>query len=275
MRFTESLLATGAYRTPEHVPIGLLDRLMGRFDWWYHLRVILVFVAAARAARFGRYDDARWTMDSERMMAAVEGAGGRFDVQGLQHIRGLSPRPVIIGNHMSTLETITLPAILLPFTSLCIVLKESLLRYPALGDVLSRVDPIAVTRADPRSDLRAVLEGGQKALEGGRAVVIFPQATRSPIFDRKQFNTLGVKLARRAKAPIVPLALKTDFHGNGKRIKEFGPVTRSHTIRFHFGEPFEAGSSPKMDHEKVVRHITGLLREWGGQIRQRDNEVQT
>ena len=35
----------------------------------------------------------------------------------------------------------------------------------------------------------------------------------------------ALKLARRASVPAVPLAVKTNFWGNGVRFKEFGPIT--------------------------------------------------
>ena len=47
------------------------------------------------------------------------------------------------------------------------------------------------------------------------SVLIFPQTTRELFFDPKKFNTLGIKLAKRAKVPVIPIAVKTDawWHG--------------------------------------------------------------
>ena len=67
------------------------------------------------------------------------------------------------------------------------------------------------------------LQVGQTAtgyLRNGMSVIIFPQTTRIMDFDRKQFNSMGVKLAKRAQVPVVPIALKTDAWGVGKWIKD-------------------------------------------------------
>jgi len=48
------------------------------------------------------------------------------------------------------------------------------------------------------------------------SVLIFPQTTRDLRFDPNKFNTLGIKLAKRAKVPVIPVAVKTDAWGMGK-----------------------------------------------------------
>ena len=62
---------------------------------------------------------------------------------------------------------------------------------------------------------------------------------RTVTFDPEQFNTIGVKLAQKAKVPIIPLALKTNAWGNGKVLKDFGCIDTSKTVHFAFGEPIE------------------------------------
>ena len=47
-----------------------------------------------------------------------------------------------------------------------------------------------------------------------------------------------MKLAKKAGVQVVPVAIKTDFWGNGKLIKELGPLDRHKPIHIKFGEPF-------------------------------------
>ena len=102
------------------------------------------------------------------------------------------------------------------------MVKESLLKYPFFGPVLGSREPIVVGRSNPREDLVAVLEGGEARLKQGRSVIVFPQSTRSSVFDPAHFNTIGVKLAKRAGVPVIPVALKTDAWGNGN-LQRFRP----------------------------------------------------
>jgi 1-acyl-sn-glycerol-3-phosphate acyltransferase len=119
-----------------------------------------------------------------------------------------------------------------------------------------------VGRDNPREDLKTVLEEGQKRLEEGISIVIFPQTTRSAEFDPKKFNSLGVKLAKRCNAPVVPFALKTDAWGLGRRLKDFGPIRPEKTVHIHFADPLMVRGSGKEEHSAVVAFIEKKLAAW-------------
>ena len=80
---------------------------------------------------------------------------------------------------MSTLETVILPVIVLPFRRVTFIVKESLLTYPIFGPIMRSLDPLPVTRTNPRLDLKTVLEGGVARLQQGASIVVFPQTTRT------------------------------------------------------------------------------------------------
>jgi 1-acyl-sn-glycerol-3-phosphate acyltransferase len=199
---------------------------------------------------------------------ALEAAGVRFDISGLEHVAAVEGSCVFIGNHMSTLETFILPVILLPFKKITFVVKQSLMDYPVFGHVMRSRDPIAVGRTNPREDLRAVLEGGAARLGRGISLVIFPQTTRVPEFVPKEFNTIGIKLAKRADAPVIPFALKTDAWGNGRLVKDFGRIDPSRTAHFAFGAPLRVTQQGAAEHQEIIEFIASNLRAWGGVVKQ-------
>lgn len=190
--------------------------------------------------------------------------GASVEASGMNYLRERNGEPtVIIGNHMSMLETVVLPCLILPYLDVTFVVKESLLRTPAMGSILRAVGAIGVGRANPRDDLKAVLEAGKKALAAGRSVVIFPQSTRSDTFDIGGFNSIGVKLAKIAEVPVIPLALRTDFLQNGKRIKELGHLHPDRPpVRFAFGKPLLVSGNGKETQESVIDFIRGKMNEW-------------
>jgi 1-acyl-sn-glycerol-3-phosphate acyltransferase len=163
---------------------------------------------------------------------------------------------------MSTLETMVLPCIIQPLKETTFIVKESLLTMPVFGHVMRSRDPVVVGRVNAREDLKTVLDEGGKRLRAGRSIVVFPQSTRSVVFDPAEFNSLGIKLASRAGVPVVPLALKTDAWGNGRHVKEFGPLDISKKVHFAFGEPIRVGGRGTEEHEKVIRFIQERLQEW-------------
>jgi 1-acyl-sn-glycerol-3-phosphate acyltransferase len=228
----------------------------------FYSKILGIVYRGSKLAKKGLYDNQRWIESSLTTVRSLELVGGRFDVQGLDVIGRLGSACVFIGNHMSILETFVLPCLIQPFRDVTFVVKESLITYPFFGHVMRSRQPVVVGRDNPREDLKTVLEEGQKRLEEGISIVIFPQTTRSAEFDPKKFNSLGVKLAKRCNAPVVPFALKTDAWGLGRRLKDFGPIRPEKTVHIHFADPLMVRGSGKEEHSAVVAFIEKKLAAW-------------
>lgn len=228
----------------------------------FYARVGVIIYSAARLAKNRRYKNPEWIASSVTTVRALESVGGRFEVEGLNVLPRLNAPCVFIGNHMSVLETFVLPCLIVPHRDVTFVVKESLITYPLFGHVMRSREPVVVGRDNAREDLRVVMEEGARRLAAGISVVIFPQTTRSAEFDPRKFNSLGVKLARKAGVPVVPLALKTDAWGIGRRLKDFGPIRPEKTVRICFGEPMEVKGSGKEEHARVVEFIESKLDAW-------------
>lgn len=256
-------LFQGSYRTSEQAGRGLAGR-------WPSLRfysnVLRIVCQAASKAKRGVYDDEDWSASSLAVVRTLERVGVRLHITDLHNVASLQAPCVFIGNHMSTLETFVLPVILLPFKPITFVVKQSLVDYPVFGHVMRSRDPITVGRANPRDDLKSVLEGGVTRLAKGISVIIFPQTTRTATFDPKGFNTIGVKLARRARVPVIPFALKTDAWGNGTLHKDFGRIDPSKTVHFTFGPPMRITERGGEEHAAIVQFVTERLLAWGGSV---------
>jgi len=263
------LAALDTYRTSPQHPRSLLARLSPWPEPAFYPPVLRIVFRASRLARQGRYGDDQWVESSQGIIRVMESVGMQLTVEGLEHLRGLDGPVVFVGNHMSTLETFVLPSIIQPVRPVTFVVKESLLTYPVFGPVMRSRNPVAVGRSNPREDLKAVLEGGQERLARGISLIVFPQTTRTPVFDPEQFNTIGVKLAARAGVPVVPLALKTDAWGNGRKLKDFGKVNPSLPVHFRFGAPIPPEGKGAAAQEATVRFIRDALAEWEEELRRR------
>lgn len=229
---------------------------------YFTLKFANIIFKTRRDARKGIYDDRAWEESSFYILRFIEKSGGRFSITGMDNIP-LSDEPVLfIANHMSTLETMILPCIVSPLKKVTFVVKDSLVRHPLFGDVMRSRDPVIVGRTDPRKDLEAVMNGGMELLSKGISIIIFPQSTRNMVFKPSEFNSLGVKLAKKAGVKVVPVALKTDFWGNGKVIRELGPLDSRKTIYFRFGKSFDVKGSGKDENQKIIDFIQSSLAEW-------------
>ena len=66
---------------------------------------------------------------------------------------------------------------------------------------------------------------------------------------------------------MVPIALKTDFQGNGKILKDIGAVDPQKSIYLKFGEPITVEGGGQKTHQKIVRFISDNLSEWGVDVK--------
>jgi 1-acyl-sn-glycerol-3-phosphate acyltransferase len=252
------------YDTPVRHKMSLWQRLRLNNRLYFILKYAGAVLGTRKQAIRGIYGDKEWADSSFYIFRFIEKTGGMFHISGMENIIK-EPGPVLfIGNHMSTLETMILPGIVSPLRKVTFVVKESLVKHPLFGDVMRSRDPIVVGRTDPRKDFEAVMDGGMERLSKGISIIIFPQSTRSIEFKPEEFNSLGVKLAKKAGVKVVPVALKTDFWGNGKMIKEIGPINRHKLIYFKFGEPFPVTGNGKEENQKIIDFIQSSLKEWGG-----------
>ncbi len=232
---------------------------------FFYIEMSGIVWRASRRARQGRYGDQEWGASSASILSALESVGVRLQIEGMENFTSLDGPCVFLGNHMSTLETFVLPTLIVARKPVTFVVKKSLVEYPVFRHVMVSRDPVVVGRSNPREDFKVVMEEGTQRLESGISIIVFPQTTRTPDFDPAEFNTIGVKLAKRAGVPVVPLALKTDAWGNGRFIKEFGPINPGKKVHFAFGEPLPVTGNGQEAQAAVVSFIQEKLAAWQGE----------
>ena len=250
------------YQTPKKAKFTFTDWLLLDSRIYFTLKYARIMLSTRKQALRKEYHTPEWAESSFYIFRFIEKTGGRFNISGINNITKHDGPVLFIGNHMSTLETMILPCIIAPLKEVTFVVKESLVKHPIFKDVMLSRNPIVVGRSDPRKDFEAVMNGGQELLSKGSSIVIFPQSTRSIEFKPEEFNSLGIKLAKKANVSVVPVALKTDFWGNGKLITELGPLDHKKTIYIKFGEPFMVSGSGKEDNNRVIDFIQTSLNEW-------------
>jgi 1-acyl-sn-glycerol-3-phosphate acyltransferase len=255
------------YNTPVKSTLSWGEKIRLNNRLYFTLKYAAVVLRTRKEAIRKLYDTKHWTDSSFEILKFIERTGGVFHITGMENITKPSGSVLFIGNHMSTLETMILPSIIGPHKELTFVVKESLVKHPLFGDVMRSRNPIIVGRTDPRKDLEAVMNGGDDLLKKGISIVIFPQSTRSVEFKPEEFNSLGVKLAKKAGVDIVPIALKTDFWGNGKFIKELGTIDHNKHIHIKFGEPMRVTGNGKEENQKIIDFIQSSLKEWNAEMK--------
>lgn len=250
------------YNTPEKINHTLGEKLRMDSRLYFTYKYARIVLRTRKEAIRKIYDTKAWTDSSFEILRFIEKSGGIFHITGMENIANSTGPILYISNHMSTLETMVLPCIISPHRELTFVVKESLVKHPLFGDVMRSRNPIVVGRTDPRKDFEIVMKEGVEKLKNGISIVIFPQSTRNVDFKPEEFNSLGVKLAKKAGVDVIPIALKTDFWGNGKLIKELGPLDHTKHIHFRFGEHLKISGNGKEENQKIIEFIQSSLAEW-------------
>ena len=256
-----------SYHTPEKEHLSFKEKILLNNRIYFSLKYAGTVLRTRKEAIRKVYDTKAWTDSSFEIFRFIEKAGGKFYITGMENITKPAGPVIFISNHMSTLETMIFPSIIGPHKEVTFVVKESLVKHPIFGDVMRSRNPIVVGRTDPRKDFEAVMNGGVDLLSKGVSIIIFPQSTRSLEFKPEEFNSLGVKLAKKAGVEVVPVAIKTDFWGNGKWIKELGPLDSKKPIHIKFGEPFRVIGNGKEENQRIIRFIQSSLEEWNAELR--------
>lgn len=263
MEHGQYLFAGDAYDTPESMRKSMLYRLLLGSRWYFYLNNFGIFARTGRCGRRGRLDKERQIYYSNKNFRLVEKCGGRIHLRGLENLRDVSGEPVVlIGNHMSLLETALFHAVAREYLDFTFVIKQSLLTVPFFRDIMRSLGAIPVGRENPRDDLRAVLGDGKKVLESGRSIIIFPQSTRSETFDAAKFNSIGIKLAKSAGVRVLPFALKTDFLGNGKYLRDMGPVRPKRGVYFEFAPARAVEGNGQALQQEIIGFIQSRLASW-------------
>jgi 1-acyl-sn-glycerol-3-phosphate acyltransferase len=239
----------------------LFSRLLPSLQFYLHL--IAIVLRSSSVAKRGKFEDKSWIDSSFDVLQSLEKAGVKIEISGVENLEKLNEPVVFIGNHMSMMETMLLPVMIQPIMPVTFVVKESLLFYPFFKHIMRSRNPVAVSRTNPRQDFKVVMSEGIERLRAGISVVVFPQTTRSHTFYPEQMSSIGVKLAKKAGVPVIPLALKTDCWQNGVWLKDFGKLDTSKTAYYTFGAPIMIMGKGDEEQVQVNTFITRALQKWG------------
>lgn len=260
----EILLPGDRYDTPQGSRV-LLSYIMPY--WYFVLNSLRIIRRDSLLAEAGTYTGELWSQSSLEAMRLVEALGGVVHVEGMNVMDTVQGPCIFACNHMSTLETCVLPCLIQRRKDVTFVAKRNLMKHKWFWLVLNARDPIIVDRENPRADLVAMLEQGVERLNKGLSIIVFPQSTRALEFNPAQFNSIAVKLAKRASVPVIPVALRTDAWSTGGRlIKEFSAINPDIPIQFSFGKPIYVEGNGKAEHAAVVDFISERLRFWGAPV---------
>jgi 1-acyl-sn-glycerol-3-phosphate acyltransferase len=219
-----------------------------------HLLFMVVTVipwalAVVIAAPFMKPDRIYW-MCARWLKLAVDGGtvilGIRNQVIGFENLPVGSTAPaVLLVKHQSLWEAFSMAA-LMPHP-LAFVFKKELLKVPFFGWAMARMDMIHIDRADGARAFAKVVQQGQRLLDQGTWVIMFPEGTRIPRGEKGTYKSGGTRLAIRTGAPVIPVAVTSAKCWPRKAF-----IKKPGVVEFSIGKPIpSAGRQP----DELMREV--------------------
>jgi len=133
--------------------------------------------------------------------------GIRLRLDGMENLKK-DQSYILVSNHASILD---IPALIsaAPFP-VRFLAKKSLLWFPIFGWVLYFSGHILIDRESAQSALRS-LKKAPSLLKKGISIIVFPEGTRSPDGEVKEFKRGAFLLAQHSKFPVVPISISGTY----------------------------------------------------------------
>ncbi|KOP83125.1 acyl-phosphate glycerol 3-phosphate acyltransferase [Bacillus sp. FJAT-21945] len=173
--------------------------------------------------------------------------GSKVEVKGQEF---LPEGPVVfVCNHEGDFDIpVLLACIDKPFG---FISKVEVKKAPIISSWMEVMNCVFIDRKDRRSAVKSIRDGVEK-LKSGHSIVIFPEGTRSkggPIGD---FKAGGLRLAKDAGVPIVPIGIK----GTADIFEKNNRLVRPANVQIIICQPIE----PHLIREKDMKEIAADVR---------------
>ena len=178
-------------------------------------------------------------------------AGVKIEVSGLDNIP--DEACLYVGNHNSYFDILVTETVIPSGTGF--VSKDSLQKIPGLSSWMNLIHCLFLNRTDVREGLKMILTGADY-LKEGYSMFIFPEGTRSRDGHSGEFKGGSLKMAQKAGAPIVPVAIS----GSSKIFEknEGLRVTPGH-VKVSFGTPFKFSDLTKEQKKTISDHTRAAI----------------
>jgi 1-acyl-sn-glycerol-3-phosphate acyltransferase len=172
-------------------------------------------------------------------------SGVRVVVEGQERVDWKGP-VVIVVNHQSWFDVFALVAFL-PGRG-TFVGKEELGRIPIFGSAWKACGHISLNRSDRKKAIESLDRAGERIRRENRAVILFPEGTRSVDGRLQEFKKGAFILALKTGVPIVPIGIS----GSRQVMPKGSFFVRPGEIRVRVGDPIPIGRMSLGDRDSLL-----------------------
>lgn len=182
-------------------------------------------------------------------------AGAKIECVGLENLPKKGEAVVYISNHRGFFDVIATYPIFNDCTGF--IAKKEMRTWPLLGWWMGSVHCLFLDREDRRAGIKTILEGAEN-VKKGISMWIFPEGHRSKVEgEMLPFKHGSFKMATKAKAPIVPVAI----NGSGKIFDDHVPIIKPGKVRIEFMKPIETKDMTQEEIQALPDQVYALIEE--------------
>ncbi len=158
---------------------------------------------------------------------------------------------VFVSNHQGNFDAFLFGASIKKGTGS--VAKKQIKNIPLIGGIFKAIHSVFMDRDDIRDSLRAINEAAEN-IKKGYSMTIFPEGTRSLSSEMGEFKKGSLKLALKAKAPIVPVSLNGTY-----KIMEKSKNISGNKVSIFFHNPIYVDKLSKEELKDLSEKIRTII----------------
>lgn len=181
-------------------------------------------------------------------------SGTELEVSGVENIP-TDTAVLFMGNHRGYFDIVT-TYVNIPIST-GFISKTEMEHIPILSAWMRGIGCLFLERKDPKKGLKTINQGADM-LKNGHSLFIFPEGTRGYTDQLADFKQGSTKIATKAGAPIVPVAIhNTDavLEQNGLR------GLRAAKVKIQFGEPVWWQEFDRKEINQLGAHVQGIIQK--------------
>ena len=174
---------------------------------------------------------------------------------GKEH-RNIKGAKILLPNHVNLFDLFVLSSVWQIDTS--VVFKKEFLKIPLMGKVMVSLGMLPIDRSNRKSAIQSLRSLSQQVRDEERAVLMFPEGTRSKNGNVQTFKKGAFHIALQTKAPLLPILTQ----GMHQIMPEGSFVAYSGTIRMVYLPLIPTDSWAPSNMDENIKEVRRQFLDW-------------